>query len=193
MRKRAQERLEQVHSSNPVDHAVMNLCEKRETPIREAVDHVDLPQRAASREVLREQSTRKPLQLFARTRLGDTCIPNVKAWVEAGVIDPDRMPKDWNPFDDLAIPLVSRDRRSHEIGDPLEVELPVTDQIPALEDEQCTDVHRRIVRLDRQERCVQGRQTVTVGRRIEVRATRPIHWFTSRLNRLTWPSLVVSW
>ena len=84
--------------------AVMRLLDDREAVAAlEALDHPELPERAASVEALGEDPAREALQLAPVAGLGERRVPHVEVDLEVVVVDPDRMALDGHVGEALAV------------------------------------------------------------------------------------------
>jgi len=160
----AHHHVERVAPRDPVCEAVVDLGDGREAVSLDALDDPQLPERLSAVELLRHDPPGQPLELPHVPRHRQRRVAHVVLQVEAGVVDPHRLPEARNPGELLAKSrhLVQLVRR--ELHDALEVELSTGErQRLGVEERDRPDVHVRIVVLDGQERRVDGRKTLVVA------------------------------
>jgi hypothetical protein len=155
-----EERGEQPHARDAVEHRVVGLRDDREATALEPLDEPHLPEGALAIETLREHATRERVQLLDRAGPRDGRVSDVEVEIEVGIRAPDRAEQREEPHS-----LAEARDRAEALGDGVAdregVERAVRpDERPAFEDRDGSHVHVQRSGLDREERAVEGAQAI---------------------------------
>jgi len=91
-------------------------------------------------------------------------MPHVVEDVEAGIVDPDRLPLDRGPCEPLPIARDEMQPRRHELPDHVDVDAAIgLPQRTRIEDRHATDVHVGIVVLERQHAGVEAGEALVAA------------------------------
>jgi hypothetical protein len=159
VRRDAHQHRHQLRPGGAVDHAVVDLRDRREAvaPL-ESLDEPDLPERSLAVERLRDDAAGEPLELLDVSGAGQGGVAHVEVDAEEGIVHPDGAARERRGADALAVQVQAR---RDEASDAADVDAALL-RVEGLRvgDEHGCDVHGRVRPLAAEERRILGGQTV---------------------------------
>jgi hypothetical protein len=151
-RRDVQHDLADLERRDAVDHGLVGLGDDRGLVLLQALDQVDLPQRAGVVERARHQARDQVVQLRLVARFGQGAPANVVGDVEVGVVDPHGACDASGDVHDL-LPVARHEAEA--LLDEVDELVVVEARLGPSEHRHPADVHRRLGVLQVQERGVQ--------------------------------------
>ncbi len=148
-----EQHVEELHTGDPVDHAVVDLGDHGPATLGQALDHPGFPQRAIAMEWLRHEPAHEPAQVGVAARRGQRRMAEVVREVEVRVVLPHRS-AEREGSEPHALPVAGDEV---ELGGEQPPEL-VHGRGRALEHRDAGDVHVRDPVLHVQELGIEGAQ-----------------------------------
>ena len=161
------DRREHADARDPVDDAVVDLHDERESSPGKALHDPRFPERSPAIERPLEDLGAALLELLPRTRLREAPVSQVMAEVEAVVVDPYRIARHGQVLEALAEAWHQRQPLRQVCPDAIDVDpTACAAEVATLEDAGDRQVHVGIGRLESKEALVQSRKPLVAPHRV---------------------------